>query len=483
MGLLDPPFRQPTKVQNWARSMRNPRSVFPVMAAPPTVTFGNGASTVNPSYQNGSTVVPSTDASRMTLRGSVFVPTAMAGGFTAMTPSHISNADGSKGSKNAPLRACFLTDANAVDFCFLDKSFSQFGLVIDRQFAARQKMATFTNTGNYRYIKGDFGADIVTYSKAQTAFAIAAQGTGYVVGDSITLNGGSGAAGGTPCTVKVTQVGAGGVVQQVDTVNPGNYTAQPTGTMVQTSTTGVGTGLQLTAQFFSPIHSTKAMRLWEMVWSEPAVFMGIVVPPDATVIALPENTKVPRCLFIGDSITIGTYVDYAAGHWAAGLAQRLDLWDNFIINGIGGTGYLASTQPWSSDQRIADFLSCAPEIVVIEGSQNDTGSDATQLKNAVVKVLNALLSYSPNLLIAGVGPIIGASASLSNNIKQGFMAASDQRRVIYIDNQSPYSWNPAVSNAAWTVTSDSNHPAPAGQDRFRDIQAYHVMNAFRSMAG
>ena len=67
-----------------------------------------------------------------------------------------------------------MTDAPEIDVCFLDAAFSQFNVVVDGEIAYRNKALTFTNTGNYRYVKISFGANSTTYSKSQTNFAITA---------------------------------------------------------------------------------------------------------------------------------------------------------------------------------------------------------------------------------------------------------------------------------------------------------------------
>lgn len=76
----------------------------------------------------------------------------------------------------------------------------------------------------------------VYYSSAQG-------GTGYQVGDVVTLSGGTSTA---VAQVTVSSIGVGGTVTGVYVSTPGAYTVLPSNPVNQASTTGSGTGLQLT---------------------------------------------------------------------------------------------------------------------------------------------------------------------------------------------------------------------------------------------
>lgn len=469
-------------VRRWAWGFNGVKSRFPVMSSPPTITRGGNSSSVNGSYVNGNTQIKA-DSSILAHLGSVFVDAVAAGGYPVKKPAHITGSDGTKTGSSAPVRVRFMTDAPAFDVCFEDRAFSQFNVVVDGEYAYRSKAVTFTNTGNYRYIKVDFGSDSVTYEKIQTNFSIVSAGSGYAVGDQVTLDGGSGAASGVPTTVVVTQV-SGGAVAQVDIVTAGSYTSQPSGTFSQSSTTGSGAGLQLNATFFGKKHSTRKMRKIELIYSSPAVFLGIV--GTSSDIFLPwEDDAVhrPSLCVIGDSIQIGTYLAYGGGHIGASLAQHLGLWDKLVINGIGGTGWITGgNTAWSSEQRVDDFIAHQANIYLFVGSQND-GAASTQLQNAVTDVINQIHSSVPESVVVGIGNVMGASASLSASIGAGYAAAAQQSRVRYIDNQAPFSWMPSAATSNWQATNDGNHLAQEGQDLFAKIAAPYVANAILEMIG
>lgn len=465
-----------TALQRWARAFGGVGEPFDVMQTPPTITFGTGTSSVDTNFVNGATRFDAQNAV-FTKSGSIFVAATAAGSRPVFTPSHITDSSGVKGSQNAPIRYRFMTDATAVDFCFRDNLLSQFNILVDGQFVARDRTAVFGNTGQYRYVKLDFGTDVVTYGKAATT-SITAAGSGYAVGDVITLNGGTGSASGTPATVRVGTV-SGGAVTTVDVVSKGAYTTQPTGTFSQASTTGSGTGFQMSASFFQPAHSTRRMRVVELVYGAPALFLGIVTASSDAVVPAPLDANAPKVAFIGDSITDGTYLQYGAGHIGSTIAQRLGWWDKHIVSGIGGTGWNAGTTPWSHANRIQDFIDYDADAYVFIGSQNDTAGTALEAK--VTSTLEALVAGRPKAYIVGIGNILGDSTTLADSIGTGF-AAVTSRRVTYLNNHSPQKWMPAASATQWTVTSDANHLSQEGMDRFARISADRIAAALVGMA-
>lgn len=80
---------------------------------------------------------------------------------------------------------------------------------------------------------------------AAISFSITAAGTGYAVGDTITVNGG---VYNSQATYTVATIGGSGAVTGLTLVSNGNYTIQP-GTPSTTITSGNGTGLTLTLTF------------------------------------------------------------------------------------------------------------------------------------------------------------------------------------------------------------------------------------------
>lgn len=487
MSILDAPglSKNVESYRRWAWSfgMLGPLPRFPVMALPPALTRGTGTSTVNTSYVNGNTMVRG-DSSILEYEGSIFETGTASGGFPIRKPTHITSAAGVKGGSSAPLRVRFMTDAPTFDICFLERSFSQLNIIVDGEYAYRRKAVTMGNTGNYRYYNVNFGIDNVTYGKVQASIAITTPGVGYVVGDIITLDGGTANATGAPCKVMITQVGSNGTAQQVDVYEPGAYTTQPTGTFSQVSSTGTGTGLTLEAVFFSKSHSTRRMRKIEIIYSSPADFIGIVGTTIDTFLPYPSTAiKQPRLCVIGDSIQIGTYLGYGGSHIGCSLAQSLGLWDKLVINGIGGTGWITGgVVAWSSPSRVADFIAHQADIYVIIGSQNDGGASPA-LQSAVTDTLNKILDGVPNCRIVGIGNVLGANVPLASSIAAGYEGVSRKSRVSFINNQAPSQWLSGLATPSWVVTNDANHLNQEGQDYFAKISAPYILTELLKLVG
>lgn len=484
-----PPQLPPTKSQNWIRNFRI-QDVFATMASPPTITLSTGAtSPTNGSYNTGTTMYNVQHVAFECLGGAFVDGFGTGGVIPTRRLAHISNTSGVKSPSSSPVRVRFATDAEKFDLGFYDAAFSQFNLIVDGKLVKRSKALTFTNTGNYRYVTVDFGTNVTTYQKTQVSVGSIVGGTGHAVGDIITMNGGSGGAGGSPVTFKVTQVSSG-VIVNVDIQFEGAYTSLPTGTLTQASTTGSGTGFTCAATFFNPVHSTRKLRNIELIYSEPAYFVGIVLPSAATnwvVTKYKANPLAPRFAFIGDSITIGTYIQYGAAHMGASIAQRLNVWDKMIISGNGGTGWSTTngtSANWAHANRLQDYLDYDADVYVFIGSQNDAGKSAATIKADIETVLNHILTNKPKALIVGIGNILGDSTTLCNDIQAGFESTNiiDSRRVRFINNHTPLKWLPSSALGSWTCTNDLAHLSPQGLDLFANIAAEHIYQAVCEMA-
>lgn len=447
-------------VQKWGKT-----SIFqgellplmPTMQSPPTITIGKTTtSAVDGTKVNGAVTVPITDT-RLTLTHSIF---ESADTNLSMKPSDITLSDGSKTSAFAGLR--FATDSPTFELCFHETNGVRVNVIVDGQILRTEKVR-FANSGNRRYLKFDFGADVVTYGKADASIGISAGGSGHAVGDIITMS----SAGGSPCTIVVAQV-SGGAVTIGSVLDKGSYTVLPTGTLTQVSTTGSGTGFAITALFFNPQHSTRKMRNIEVLWTGAGRCFGIVTGANDIVQSYRGNQLIPKPVFVTDSQGVLTYGDYVGGQMPYIIAQRLGLSDKAVISGQGGTGWNkdnGTALRWSSSQRLADIIAHQGDIYFFLGSQNDLAGNQTErdaLTAAVTSTLNQVRSALPNAILIGVGPIVANGASISDAIKAGFLAANDQKRTIYIDNVAEAWVTTAKDNAFWTTTSDTAHNSQEG---------------------
>lgn len=453
------------------------RNLFSVMSTPPTLTMGKTTqATVDTNKSNGAVTVSVHDP-RIQLTHGTFANTET---DLAKAPAYITLSDNSKIGGLAGIR--FATDAPAFELCFKETNGGRFNILIDGQFAYRSEQIRFANSGNRRYLKVDFGADVVTYSRPDTGVSITAGGTGYALGDIITLNGGTGNAAGTPATVVVTQL-SGSTVTNASMLNKGAYTTLPTGTFSQASTTGTGTGFTMTANLFARNHSTRKMRNIEVLYNGGNSFFGVVTTSQDTVTAYRTNPLSPKIVFVGDSQSAGTYYDYPGSQMGYRIGQKLGMTDNLIISAQGGTGWgkdNGTSLKWSDPRRIADFVSYQADIYVFIGSQNDTNN--AELVSTITNTLNQIRAAVPNAYFIGIGNVAGNNADLANSIQAGFLAANRQNRVRFINNLVPNEWvNNANANNLWIVTGDSAHYAQEGIDLFADIAANYISNALADM--
>lgn len=115
-----------------------------------------------------------------------------------------------------------------------------------------QTVANTTMTGSV----GEGYTDVGSYTGAVKSVAVANPGSGYVVGDILTLTTGSGTA-----TVQVTAIGGGGAISTVSLVTPGtNYVL---GTVATTGGTGTGATISITAALGTPSAPNVSTSMFE----------------------------------------------------------------------------------------------------------------------------------------------------------------------------------------------------------------------------
>lgn len=453
------------------------QSLFPTMTAPPTITIGKTTtSTVDASKVNGAVTVSVYDP-RIQLTHGDFTNTETG---LAKAPAYITLSDNSKTGGLAGVR--FSTDAPAFEICFKETNGGRFNILVDGQFAYRNEQIRFTNSGNRRYVKVDFGTNVVSYSRPDAGISVVSGGTGYALGDIITMNGGTNNATGVPITLVVTQI-SGGAITNASILNKGAYTTLPTGNLTQVSTDGAGTGFSMVANFFARNHSTKKHRNIEILYTGGVSVFGVVTTSADIVESYKTNPLSPRIIFVGDSQSAGTYFDYPGSQMGYRIAQKLGMTDNVIISAQGGTGWNkdnGTSLRWSSSQRVADLISYQGDIYVFIGSQNDTNDGA--LVTSITTTLNTLRAALPNAYFIGIGNVAGNSTALANSIESGFLAANGQNRTRFINNLVPNQWiNNANANNYWIVTGDANHYAQPGIDFFADLSANAISNALSEM--
>lgn len=328
-----------------------------------------------------------------------------------------------------------------------------------------------------QWMQIDFGANVQTYALARANVGVA--GTGYAVGDTITIGGGTFA---SAAVLRVTGVNAGAVTNVI-VQSPGSYTAPPNSPLAQSATSGSGTGFQATAPIWHKLQSSATRRLIEIVFDYGTMFGGLTLPPGSAVTAA-DPVPSPKLVIAGDSITEYLMADYAVGTWAWQVARRLNLADRFVPYGTAGRGWLMST-PFSLD--VAGIIAEAPDFLVIALGTNDAlGSvDPATLTATVTARLNEIRAALPAVRIVVAGPFAGDGAGTATAaIAAGVAAANAPQWLRFIDFRAlgVYSETSPWACVGNTASTTDVHPSQAGHDVIGAALTPLVGAALREMA-
>jgi|GEM_PF-997769 len=473
------------RLQWWLRNFNGIIDPPALISSPPTITVGtstsfNGRSSGNESYR--------WDNALLTHIGSNVISDGASP--TRAVGNHITAADNSLSAGVAPIRTRFAVFGDKFGAMFRGTGGAYVNAIIDGQYAVKDAVNNpiFPADGNPHEVLFSFGSNSVNKRLVQSA-PVGGGGSGYVVGDILTVSGGTFT---TPATVQVTAVSSGAVTG-VAVKNPGSYSVIPTGTLATTG--GTGSGCSVLGQVWGGANTVTAPRRVELIWhGSGQKLYGINTPLQGVLSAYPVPVQQPKLVILGDSQQ-GTYLDYGGAHMGLEIAHRLGMADKYVGSHIGGTGWNVNnttTTPnglkWSDSRRIADVIAQNPDALVIIGSQNDSWTDS-YLTAAVTATLNAFLASNPSLRIVGIGPVAIAMQATSTAIAAGFAAASDQTRVRYIDNVA-LGWVTGSGNIIaptgtgtrdWTLSSDNAHLINAGQRMFASLAAHAIADALVSM--
>ncbi len=179
------------------------------------------------------------------------------------------------------------------------------------------------------------------------------------------------------------------------------------------------------------------------------------------------NTDGARLAILGDSYeggsgaapTGGTRIE-TGGYLAAHALGARSIW-NF---GIGGTGYLNTTSTYGT--RVDALLASNPDVVIVSGSGNDIGQDATALRAEIDDVLSRL-SGVPEVYVTGPSQPTGYTAV--NDIVKAAAAAAGRP---FLDALGGDPWLDAS-----LIGADGAHPTFQGHVRRANRIAEGVIGA------
>ena len=169
--------------------------------------------------------------------------------------------------------------------------------------------------------------------------------------------------------------------------------------------------------------------------------------------------------FIGDSYTQQNTPD----NWA-GTCARILGWEP-MLNGSGGTGYLATSGSHPAfSTRLPGIIAAAPDVVVFAGGINDS---LTGLQAAATAAFNSIRAALPRTRIYVVGPWAPSTGSAASQASKGtaISAACTATGARYIDNLTD-PWITGTGkvgtttgdgNADLYISADGTHPVADGQ--------------------
>lgn len=184
-------------------------------------------------------------------------------------------------------------------------------------------------------------------------------------------------------------------------------------------------------------------------------------------------------LIIGDSYTKGSG-SYDARHgWAQDIVADMG-WDA-TIDGVGGTGYV-NTGPYGSTRftysaRIGTHRDLDPDLVLVQGSQNDWLVGADRLRTAVESTLRRAQQQWPDAVVVALGPSAPQPrAQGTTGINAAVAAGARAAGVTFVDPLDRQ-WFTA-SNSPGYAAPDEQHLNDAG---YRYL-AERVESTLRSLA-
>jgi hypothetical protein len=313
---------------------------------------------------------------------------------------------------------------------------------------------------------GDIALQLISLGAYSTvdgvgdAPTITAAGSGYAVGNTITLTGGTG----TAAIGFVTSV-SGGAVTGISWLNRGAYSARPS-SPISTTTSGSGTGLTVTPSW-QPGEAVRD-RVIELYCLPYTRLIGVSVGADYTVQPVPAMG--PRFAVLGDSQSEWAGANYAGGLWWQEMCRAVGLDDQWQF-AAGGTGWVAGN---SFANRIPDIIAAGADIVWAPGSQNDAGQTDAAITAAVYAGFMALRDGLPNAVLIGSSPWNAPFASLSDAKNAAVLAGITQANdagagVAWVDTKAwtsigrYFDGGSGDGSSSWKVGPDATHYTQLGQ--------------------
>lgn len=181
--------------------------------------------------------------------------------------------------------------------------------------------------------------------------------------------------------------------------------------------------------------------------------------------AVPSNPHATQVVIIGDSLSTGygTSAEMAWPHLVENdTAQRVHPLQ--ITNAAtNGSGYLSigdGDRTFASE--ISESVTATTRIVLIFGSENDMGSDNTELKKAATAAYTQAKAAAPHAVIIAVGPPSSTTTPDPEllQVRDQDQAAAAEAGITFID---PIQDQWIMGHADQLIGPDGDHPSEEGQ--------------------
>ncbi|ROP72241.1 SGNH/GDSL hydrolase family protein [Curtobacterium sp. PhB115] len=174
-------------------------------------------------------------------------------------------------------------------------------------------------------------------------------------------------------------------------------------------------------------------------------------------------------LIVGDSYTSGRGSTSGVHGWAQDIAADRD-W-NAKIDGYPGTGYVDTGRTGSSHYtfgpRIERHAAFDPQLVIVQGSQNDWLVDSEKLQATVERTLRTAEQTWPDAVVVAVGPSAPQPwASSTVGVAASVSAGAAAAGVPYIDALGGQ-WFTSMNSPGYAA-SDGAHLNDAGYQYLAD---------------
>ncbi len=161
--------------------------------------------------------------------------------------------------------------------------------------------------------------------------------------------------------------------------------------------------------YYNVTFATAAWRRVEIIGDQNLLFGGIWTGVADAI--MPCAVRGPRVVYVGDSFCEGSGATFPGSAIPQRVFENLG-WNNYVASGVGGTGLLATfgTATNYRARFASDVLPFSPDIVILQGSTNDSngGFTAGQMAAECIAAITALKAALPNVI-----PIITSSAGVN----------------------------------------------------------------------